>query len=121
MSSPPVATPRSSHISSSKSSPSSPPCSEATSATWRPVGGGEPRLVSSLGHHLDLSSPEQRIIQSHGCLHRVLVSELDIGETLRVAIKFVAEDCHPDFINKMKMLYLLNKPVYRATSMEMLL
>ena len=46
--------------------------------------------------HLDLATPEERIIQSHGCLDRIFVSELHISESLGMAVIFVAEDRHPE-------------------------
>ena len=45
--------------------------------------------------HLDLAPSEERIIQSHGGLDRILVSELHVSESLRMTVIFVAEDRHP--------------------------
>ena len=45
--------------------------------------------------HLDLAPSEERIIQSHGCLDRVLVCELHVGETLGATVELVAKDSHP--------------------------
>ena len=44
--------------------------------------------------HLDLSSPEERVVEGHGRADRVLVRELDVGEPLGVAVKLVAQDGH---------------------------
>ena len=46
--------------------------------------------------HLNLAASEERIIQSHSCLDRILVSELHVGEPLGMSIVFVAEDGHPE-------------------------
>ena len=45
--------------------------------------------------HLDLSSPEERVVEGHGRADRVLVRELDVGEPLGVAVKLVAQDGDP--------------------------
>ena len=46
--------------------------------------------------HLDLAASEERIVQSHGCLDRVLVRELHVSESLGMAVIFVAENRHPE-------------------------
>ena len=102
---PPISPPRSPHITPIKATPPPSSTSEPSSPTPPSVSGRYPWLVGPLGHHLDLPPPEQRVIKSHGSLHRVLVSELHIGKPLWMAIKLVAENCHP---------------VNRATTMEML-
>ena len=44
--------------------------------------------------YLDLPPPEQGLVESHGSGNRVLISELYIGEPLRVPIELVAQDRH---------------------------
>lgn len=44
--------------------------------------------------HLDLSPAEQRIIHSQRRFNKVLRSELDVGESFRVAIHLVAQNCN---------------------------
>ena len=46
--------------------------------------------------NLDLSSSEERIIQSHGSLHRVLVGELYIRKPLGMTIILVTQNSHSE-------------------------
>ena len=45
--------------------------------------------------HLDLPASEERVVECHSCADRVLVRELDVGESLGVAVELVAQDRHP--------------------------
>ena len=113
----------------------------------RAVGCWYPRLICSLGHHLenefirpkekhelydgircivcncnaylDLAASEEWLIKCHGSGYGVLVRELHIGKTLRVPVKLVAQDRHlaKDKILSPKKIY----PVDRAAAVEVLL
>ena len=85
-----VAAARTPHVSSSEPSTSAASSSEPAAASRRSVGRGDPRLVSPLRHHLDLSAPEQRVIQSHRSLDRILVCEFYVGEPFGMPVILVA-------------------------------
>ena len=63
--------------------------------TWRRKNNLKQRGTPKI-FHLDLAASEERIIQSHGGLDRIFVSELHIRESLGMAIILVAEDRHPE-------------------------
>lgn len=53
---------------------------------------GNSRFIRAFGHHLDLSSSKERVIEGHGRAHRVLVGELHVGKALRMSVELVAQD-----------------------------
>jgi len=83
----------SAHGSEASTAPVPPGCAPESTprAPGRPVGSADTRLVRSFRHHLDLPSPEEAVVESHGSLHGVLIRELDISEPLGVSVELVAE------------------------------
>lgn len=87
---PSIAATRTPHVASSKSPAPASPSPEPAATSRRSVGGCDPRLVSPLRHHLDLSASEQRVIQSHRSLDRILVCEFYVGEPFGMPVILVA-------------------------------
>ena len=54
----------------------------------------------STDRYLDLPSTEETVVQSHSCLHGVLVGELHVGKPLGVAIELIAQDGHSEHKQK---------------------
>ena len=112
--SPSVAAARTPHVASSESAASASPSPDPAATSRRSIGGCDPRLVGPLRHHLevisyklnlrrckynisrrdkyhlDLSAPEQRVIQSHRSLDWIFVCELYVGEPFGLPVILVA-------------------------------